>query len=1041
MRSKLILFMLMCSYYIGAQQIIKGTITDGEGEALPEASILVKETNEEIYSDLDGNYEVTANKGDTLVFSFLGMADQEVVVGSDSTINVTLTDEGTQIEQVTVVAVGYGNQELKKVSAAMSQVGEETIQQLKPVRVEEALQGAASGVTVMGTGVPGEKPKVLIRGIPTNGNSDPLVIIDGVQLTLADFNALNPDDVKSINVIKDAGSAIYGVRGANGVILVELKKGHKNMRPKIAYSGYYGIQEVPRTIDVLNAQEYAAIRNEAAIAAGEPLVFTDIASLGKGTDWQDEVFKTAPITTHSLSLRGGGESTTYLFSTGYLSQGGIVGGRENNYFDRLTVASNVTTKFLERFQLSVNTNYANIKNKTVQEYGYEGVIGNALNMDPTTPAYNEDGSFGTSPYITQEIKNPLAVLANNYNENETNKISGKIELGVDLIKGMKATSRFGYAYTNVDYKGFNPFVYYGENHNQTSRGVNTNGIEAPVLVYDPTTGTYIMDDNVTPSGANNVTESKTTYYTGTWENFINYDFSLQDKHNFQAVAGIAWQKGRGDQLSATRQSVPYNSWEYADISSATGTIEGGRDNASWQYEETNLSYFGRLNYDYKGKYLLSGIFRRDGSTKFGPNNKFGNFWSVSGGWVVDKEDFFDIEAINYLKIRGSYGIMGNDQIKDFQYVERINSFPSYTFGNITNGSTALNYANPDVHWEEQGQWNIGFDSEFWNSKVSLSFDYYQKETKDLLFQPELSGYFGIASVPYANIGSVENRGIDLTFNFKHDFNNNFKINTGLTLTTIDNEVTEVLAQQDYQDGGAVGIPSGNLTRFQEGYAASYFYGHKTDGIFQSQAEIDAHATQSGAFIGDFRYVDVNGDGVIDDSDKTNIGNPFPDMIIGWNLGANFKGFDFALNTVSFIGNDVYRAYERNSVPTNRYAGVLDRWTGSGTSNTTPRVINVDSNRNTRFSDYYVEDGSFLKIKNISLGYTLPNDAMSKIGLTSVRVYAAVKNAFTFTDYSGYDPEISQQSDDSSSSNILETGIDRGRYPQPRIWSMGININF
>ncbi|APD05968.1 tonB-dependent receptor SusC [Flavobacteriaceae bacterium UJ101] len=1034
--------MLICSNFIWSQQVIKGIITDGEGERLPEVSVMIKGTENEVYSDLDGSYEITAEKGDILIFSFLGMDDQEVIVSDSPDIDMVLTEGGTEIDEVTVVAVGFGNQELKKVSAAMSQVGEDIIQQIKPVRVEEALQGSASGVTVMGTGVPGEKPKVLIRGIPTNGNSDPLVIIDGVQLTLADFNALNPDDVKSINVIKDASAAIYGVKGANGVILVELKKGRKNMRPKISYTGYYGIQEVPRTIDVLNAQEYAAIRNEAAIASGEDLVFNNIASLGEGTDWQDEIFKTAPIMTHTLSLRGGGENTTYLFSTGYLSQGGIVGGEKNNFFDRLTVTSNVSTNFLERFNLSINTNYTNIKNKSVQESGYGGIIGNALNMDPTTPAYNADGSFGTSDYITQEIKNPLAMLANNFNENETNKISGKIELGADLAKGLKATSRFGYAYSNVDYKGFNPFVYYGDEHNQTSRGVDTNGIEQSVLIYNSATGKYEMNGEVTPSGSNTVTENKTTYYTSTWDNFINYDISLNDKHNFQSVVGISLQKNKGDQLSATRQGVPYNSWEFADISSATGTIEGGRDNASWQYDETNLSYFARLNYDYEGKYLLSGIYRRDGSTKFGDNYKFGNFWSISGGWVITKEDFFNLNAVNYLKLRGSYGITGNDQIRNYQYVERINGFPNYTFDDsITNGSTALNYANPDVHWEEQGQWNIGFDSEFWNNMVSLSFDYYQKETKDLLFQPELSGYFGIAEAPYSNIGTVENSGIDLTLNFKHELTNNFKINTGVTVTTIKNEVTEVNAEQNYQEGGAVGIPEVNLTRFQEGYAAGYFYGYKTDGIFQSQAEIDEHAIQTGAAPGDFRYVDINGDGIINDSDKTEIGNPFPDVIIGWNLGANYKGFDFALNTVSFIGNDVYRAYERNSVPTNRYASVLDRWTGTGTSNTTPRVTNVDSNRNTRISDYYVEDGSFLKIKNISLGYTIPKESMSKVGLESVRVYAAVKNAFTFTNYSGYDPEISAQSDDSFSSNILETGIDRGRYPQPRIWSMGININF
>ncbi len=1031
MRNKLIAFMLVCSGLVWGQQVIKGTIMDDEGETLPEASVTVQGTNNEVYTDIDGRYEITAAKGDTLIFSFLGKEDQEIVVGDSASIDVTLVEEGNEIGQVTVVAVGFGNQELKKVSAAMSQVGEETIQQIKPVRVEEALQGSASGVTVIGSGVPGEKPKVLIRGIPTNGNADPLVIIDGIQLTLADFNALNPDDVRSINVIKDASAAIYGVKGANGVILVELKKGRKNMRPKLSYNGYYGIQQVQRTIDVLNAQEYAAIRNEAAIAAGESPVFNDITSLGKGTDWQDEVFEIAPIMSHTLSLRGGGENTTYMFSTGYLSQGGIVGGEDKNFFDRVTVNSNISTRFLERFKLDVNTAYTNIKGKTVLDNSVSGVLANALNMDPITPAYNADGSFGTSNYITQEIKNPLALMDNTYNQSNTNKLTGKIELSVDLMEGLKATSRYGYAYTNVAAKYFSPLVYYGDNHNQST--LNADG--TPIMVVNPDTGELEQLAN------NSVTEDKTTYFTGTWDNFVNYDFTYKENHNFQAVAGISLQKNKGDQVSASRQNVPYNSWDYADVSLGSTTVDG-QTNGSWQYDTTNISYFGRLNYDYDGKYLLSGIFRRDGSSKFGSNNKFGNFWSVSGGWVLSKEDFFENDMVNYLKIRGSYGISGNDAIPDYQYVNRITYFPQYTFdGTIVSGATASNYANQDVHWEEQSQFNIGFDSEFWNRAVSLSFDFYTKTTDELLFTPDLSGYLGTGVAPASNIGSVENKGIDLTLNFNHDFSNHFNLNTGVTLTTISNEVTEVNANQDWQQGGAFGIPEEYLTRFQEGFPAGYFYGFKTDGVFQNQAEINAHATQTGAVPGDFRYADINGDGVITDADKTNIGNPYPDVIIGWNFGASYKNFDFALNTVSFIGNDVYRAYERNSVPTNRYSGVLDRWTGEGTSNSTPRVTNIDNNNNIRPSDYYVEDGSFLKIKNISIGYSLPDDIMEKIGLEKIRVYAAVRNAFTFTDYSGYDPEISVQSDDAISSGILETGVDRGRSPQPRIWSMGLNINF
>ena len=1002
-----------------SQRLLTGTVISTEnGDLLPGASVIEKGTTNGTSTDFDGKFSLNVSSdATTLVISFIGFVTQEVPITSNN-LTISLVTDANALDEV--VVIGYGTQKVSKISGAVSSIGKKSIETLQPVRAEDALQGQAAGVTVISNGSPGAKPTVLIRGIPSYTGTDPLVVIDGVSQSLDDLNALNPNDIESMNVLKDAAlTAIYGVSGGNGVIVVKTKEGRRNQKTTYSFNSSYGIQEVAKTIDVLNASEYAAILNEASVASGGDLIFDDISGLGKGTNWQNKVIATAPIITNNFTAAGGGETNSYFLSAGYLSQDGVVGGGDKSYFNRLNLTGNFDVDLNDKLKAIINTSYANIKSSGLSENNIGSVLSNALNFDPMVSPYDENGNFGISNTITQEIKNPLALIDNTYNKANTNKLFGKIELQYDILDNLKVTSRLGYIYTDVFGKNFTPLQYYGVGHNST----NANEDLSPIVTTD--------SDGETTSTHNRVSESSTNYFTYTYELYGSYDFTIKKNHNFQTVLGFSIAKNTGSNITANAQDIPFNSWAYADVSSATGDA-ASQTSSSWQYEKRNLSFFGRINYDYQEKYLFSFTGRRDGSTSFGKNNKFAFFPSASVGWIISNEEFFESNIVSFLKLRGSYGAVGNDNISP--QFSKISTFPQYTFnGSIVSGSTLQSIPNDDVTWENQIQSNIGVDLRLWNGKVSLNVDYFEKTVDDLLFNPTLSLYLGTPVYPSANIGKTKSSGIDLSASYNDTYGEGFNFSTSVNFTATKNNVEEINNGDKFIWGSGYGIPWTTLTRFEEGFSPGYFYGYKTDGIFQNQAEIDTHATQDGAQPGDIRYTDIDGNGVIDAEDRTEIGDPFPDFTIGWNLGFNYKNFDFNMFTYASVGGDLYRAYERNLNFTNRSASTLDRWTGEGTSNTEPRVTFIDTNNNRRASDRYVEDGSFVRIKNIQLGYTLPEIASEKKSISKIRIYGQVKNAFTFTDYSGYDPEIS--------SGVLDTGIDRGSYPQPRVWLMGLNIQF
>ncbi|MEO7310959.1 MAG: TonB-dependent receptor [Chitinophagaceae bacterium] len=999
-------------------------------EPLAGATITIKGSSKSTVTDAGGNFSIAATKGATLMVSYIGMAIQEQKVAGPGEL-VFMLEESLGSSLNDVVVVGYGTQKVTKVSGAISTIKSADIEKLNPVRTEDALQGRASGVNVIQSGSPGSKPTVLIRGIPSFSGTDPVVIVDGVPQSLTDLNSINPTDIEAITVLKDAATtAIYGVKGGNGVILVTTKGGQKNKKAAFSVSSNYGIQEVMNTIGVLNGTEYAAIINEGSTVAGGNVIFPDLSKIGVGTDWQKEVFKTASLQTHNISARGGGDKMSYFLSGGYLSQGGIVGGNDKSVFTRGNFTANLNFDLTSKLKFILNTSAIILDSKGIQENSFNSVIGSALNFDPTVPVLNNVsntvGKYGYSNLLLSEIYNPLTKLDNTYNKNVGNKLYGKFEFQYDVIKNLKLTSRFGYTKYDGNAKSFAPLVFYGPFNVDNSMNAD---------------GSTVTDKH------NSVSHQKTSNFNWTWESFANFNFKVKQDHNFETVVGFSMAKISGNAAGASRQDVPYNSWEFADFTAATGNNTATNSNASngyyYQYFRRNLSGFARINYDYQDKYLASFTGRRDGSYAFGTNNKYANFLSGSLGWVVSKEQFFKSEFIDFLKIRGSYGSIGNENVNP-QFVSIITGGPSYgnpvnsngyTFGGVFYpGSTVGSAANDALRWEKQLQSNIGFDITFYKRKFSLSADYFQKKVDGLLFTPSASLYLGTVPIPTANIGSTKSSGIDLTLGYTEKFGRDFKFNTSFTFTTSKNEVTATNndGTAKIQGGNYFNGQSQSVTVFEKGFTPGYFYGYKTDGLFQTQDEINKSATQTGAVPGDIRFVDVNGDGKITAADQTKIGDPFPAFTMGWNLAFEFKNFDFNAFTYASVGNDVYSAYERNANYSNKYRGVLARWTGAGTTNdaTHPRYSFTDANSNIRVSDRYVEDGSFVKIKNLQLGYTFPA-SVTKSLFNKLRVYVQVKNAYTFTKYSGYDPEIA--------GGILDTGIDRGAYPQARTYSFGLDF--
>jgi TonB-dependent starch-binding outer membrane protein SusC len=1019
-------------------QVLKITgqvLQSANKKALDGATVRVKNSSTAVTTDKDGSYSINVpSTGGTIVVSYIGMNAQEKRVTASGVVNFLLDESTAKKDLEEVVVIGYGTQKVTKVSGAISTIKAADIEKAQAVRIEEAIQGRVAGVTVIQSGSPGAKPTFLIRGIPSYNGSQPLVIVDGSQQTLDDLNSINPADIESISVLKDAAAtAIYGVGGGNGVIVVTTKSGKRNQKTQFTLSSNYGMQEVANTIGVLNATEYAAMLNEGSTTSGGGLIFNDLSKVGVGTNWQNEIFKKAPIQSHTISANGGSEKMSYFLSAGITNQAGILGGADKSKYQRSNFTANLNYQLSPKLKFITNATQVLLNSRGVKEGTWNGIIGEALNYDPTVPKFNTVpntiGNYGFSTLLKEEIHNPLTEMENTYNKNDGNKIYGKFELQYDVIKNLKLTTRFGYTNYIDNVKSFNPLVFYGINNVDNS----------------------LNADGSTVAGKHNsVSSSRNNYFTYNAETFANYDFNLKNSHHFETTLGFRLGKSSGNAVGATKQDVPFNSWQYASLQAATGnnTATNVLANTGYAYEFFNkaVSYFGRANYDYQNKYLASLTVRRDGSSEFVDAKKYGTFYSGSFGWVVSKENFFNVDAINFLKIRGSYGQVGSSNGAGLQTssivtggtYNNIGNNNGYYFGGVFfPGSSIGSQINPELlGWETNIQFNTGFELGLLKNKLSLTADYYSRKVKDLIFTGTQSLFIGTVPAPSSNIGSTKSSGVDLMLLYNDMIAKKVKLNTSLSFTSSKNLVTatnldgsaKVLGGYYFNGQGQT------VTVFEKGQAPGYFYGYKTNGLFQTTDDVKNSAIQTGAQPGDIRYVDVNGDGKINSDDQTKIGNPFPKFVMGWNLGLEYKNFDFTAFTYVSYGNDIYRAYERNSNYSNKFRNILARWTGPNSTNdaANPRYTFTDVNNNARVSDRYVEDGSFIKIKNLQLGYTLPA-SIAKGVFNKIRFYGAVKNAFTFTKYSGFDPEIS--------GGILGSGVDLGTYPQARTYTVGLDLKF
>lgn len=1003
-------FLILCSFSLAAvsqTKDISGVVFDGPtGIPLPDANVKVIGTTQGTVTDFDGNFQLSnVSLGSELEISYLGFVTQRIKISKEDFYTINLEADSEALDDV--VVIGYGKSSRRNITGSVSKVGAESIEKLEPINAAQALQGTAAGVNVTPQGgSPGAEANIRIRGVSTNGNNAPLIILDGFQYE-GGLNSINPQDIQDITVLKDAQAAIYGTLAANGVILVTTKSGKKNQAAQIDYSTYYGFQETTRRLPLLNATEYALFLNESYVNAGQVSPIQTIAGLGKGTDWQQEVFETAPILSHNVSIRGGSEKTTYSFSASILDQEGIVGGPKSQ-FTRKTAALGIQTEINDKLTIETRLNYLSTETNSLNSFGLGSVLFNAINMAPTIQPDVDDLTGQIDLGI--EVVNPLTQVRNTYNTGVTNRLNGMFRAQLDYAKNLNLQARIGFNNANTATRSFIPVFNYG-----------------PGKVFNR------LEENL-------VNQGRITDNDYTFDLFNTYQNKFNDIHDVTLVVGMNVFKQFGEGLFGSRTGVPSNSFEFADIGTATGAGENNTA-GSYVYDVRRLSYFARVQYALQDKYLIEAMLRRDTSTRFGPNNRVGYFPSLTAGWVASEEDFFPkTEVIDFLKFRGSFGVLGNDRIPDFAYLSLLNGQATYVDGNgdLINGIAQGRLGNPNVKWEETQQANFGLDTRLFNNKVNIVLEYYIKDTKDLLIANiPVSGIFGVyapgASSPVQNAGSVRNQGLEFDISYANNWKNGFGINTSFNIATINNRVTAINGAP-FLEGGQFGVGQPFPSRMEVGQPIGFFYGYQTDGIFQSIDEVNSHPSQialgANAQPGDLRFIDANNDGLIDENDRVKIGSPIPDLTLGYNLTLTYNQWDLSTFMFANVGNDIVRNFERDQPNVNRMNYNLDRWIGPGTSNTVPRAT-IGATSNKVFSDFFVEDASFLRLQTISVGYNFKPERIERIGLKMLKLYGKVDNVYTFTGYSGYDPTA-------STGAPIGGGIDFGFYPLPRTFILGLN---
>lgn len=1036
-----VLLFMTCSTLLSAQnsRSVSGVVNGG-GEKLIGVQILEKNTNNGTVTDVDGTYSLSVKENATLEFSYIGFKTKEVKVGNQSKIDITLEEDINVLDEV--VTIGYGVQQKKLITGATVQVKGDDIAKLNTVSALAALQSQTPGVNIVKTsGKPGEGYKVTIRGLGTVGNSNPLYIIDGVPN--GDINMLNPSDIESVDVLKDAASAaIYGARAANGVILITTKQGTKG-KVSTQYDAYIGWQRIAKKEESLNAKQYLMIMDEAGYdrqyfnnnVPGEILDAVDNGTF-TGTNWLDEMTLNNAFTqNHALNITSGGERSTFSFGFSYTSQNPLIGlkeSEEDSKYERYTARINSEHKLLQgdnadllKFGQTLTMGYAN-RNGLGMGVGsiYWNDIRNALSANPLLPLYDENGDYHMPlAGLDYASTNPIAEM--DYLRSRVNSKNytarGNFYLILEPIKNLKLKSNFGYAYNGWSSREYVP-------------------------VYKLNTVSFSDLDKVTQGSGNGLQWS--------WDNTATYDVQKGD-NKFTFLLGNSVEKwGFGEDINGSNKGSEFDSFEYAYLSNVK-TISGNTTLTGKPWSEGGLvSFFGRINYDYAGKYMASAVLRADGSSNFARGNRWGYFPSISAGWNIAEENFMNKtkDFLDQLKLRASWGENGNCNISNFRYLGTVaignkDNSSIYYFGNDKSDYSIGAYPsiipNEDLTWETSRQLNIGLDARFLASRLGFTFDWYDKKTIDWLVQPIGLGSWGTGN-PYLNGGDVRNTGVELSLSWD-DFVGDFSYGIKANMAYNKNKVLKINNGYGYING-ASNILANNTSYFYRAevdYPIGYFRGYKTAGLFQNQEEIDNYISEKtglpimpNAKPGDVIFVDLDGSGTIDESDKTMIGNPHPDVTYGITIDLGYKGFDFSVTGYGVTGNQIARSY-RNWIdkPFDNYTTeILGRWHGEGTSNKIP-AVNGSSINYSYVSDLYIEDGDYFRLTNLTVGYDLKRLFKSDI-ISKLRIYGTIQNLFTITGYSGMDPEVGYNAGESWAS-----GIDLGFYPSARTYMIGCNIHF
>ncbi len=1058
-----------------AQQV-KGTVKDVAGSPIVGAAVIVDGTTVGTSTGVDGSFTLKASQGQTLVVSYIGYQHQSaVVVGGKTVYDFVLEEDAQTFEEI--VVVGYGVQKKSVVTAAISSITSDDLKAQSNTRLESVLQGMTSGVTVTApSGAPDASAQVRVRGVGSINGSSPLYIVDGMAIS-GGIDYLNPNDIERIEVLKDAASgAVYGARAANGVILVTTKKGQKG-QTVVNYDFSYGWQNPWRKPNVLNATEYATIMNEGYINAGQAPIYSDPYSFGEGTDWVNEVLnKNAPVMKHDLSISGATEKVNYALSAGYLTREGIVGGNfDRSNYERFTLRSHIGVtvfdksnerNWLNKLTVQTSASYARILATGIDNNSEFGSpLGSAMSMSPLLDVYatpeeeaaykelypegyehivrDENGRAYTvvDGGVYNEQTNPLAFLSLPGTKYETDKFIANFVGELQLVDGLKFRSSVGVDLAFWGNHGYNKQYFL------SSKRYSYNTVASET--------TYDKDGNATTTEKVNYAESASQEMNRGFqyqiENVLSYDKTF-GKHSLAIILGQSAISSTSQNVGASARGLqyPYDPYKISVNNTLGQQADGDRNGwGSWNSIPYRLaSYFGRISYNFDERYMAEVTFRRDGSSRFGANYKWGNFPSVSLGWNIKNEAFMQkAEWLSALKLRASWGINGNDAIPDFVYAVYMNSGNNYIFGSGANGSETITLgskpsglANPDAHWEESHQTDIGLEAGFFRNRLIFTFDWYEKKTAGMLLSMPVPGYSG-DSAPTGNLGDMVNRGVEFEIGWRHaagDFNYHISANA----TYNKNKLTYLGDDSTHLYGSNHKI--GQLTRGSVGLPFPYYYGYVTDGIFQNMEEVSAHVNENGELLqpkaapGDVRFKDLNNDGILDDNDRTMIGKGMPDWTFGLNLGFEWKGLDFNMLLQGQAGCEIFNVSRRTDLYyVNLNKSILNRWTGEGSTNEYPRFMFDSPNENYRVSDLWLEDASFLRARNVQLGYSLPQSITRKVGIQRLRVFVMAENLFTLTNYTGCDPEVTG----GNSAYGTEVGIDRGVYPQSRTYSIGVNLTF